>query len=129
MENALDNYVIRGIIHCMKKYKHIIKYLIISYIIILSGVAHNIPLLRAIIVHPRFVSGDINTKFLQEVYPDGFKGHVLTAGGRCDLLATAAALYVAAQLRSQKFLGNLRWVFDGDLGDTSSHQLVFFPFL
>ncbi|XP_056620017.1 propionyl-CoA carboxylase alpha chain, mitochondrial isoform X1 [Triplophysa dalaica] len=83
MENALDNYVIRG-------------------------VAHNIPLLRAIIVHPRFVSGDINTKFLQEVYPDGFKGHVLTAGGRCDLLATAAALYVAAQLRSQKFLGNLR---------------------
>ncbi|KAI7811507.1 propionyl-CoA carboxylase alpha chain [Triplophysa rosa] len=83
MENALDNYVIRG-------------------------VAHNIPLLRAIIVHPRFVSGDINTKFLQEVYPDGFKGHVLTAGGRYDLLATAAALYVAAQLRSQKFLGNLR---------------------
>ncbi|XP_056110300.1 propionyl-CoA carboxylase alpha chain, mitochondrial [Rhinichthys klamathensis goyatoka] len=83
MENALDNYVIRG-------------------------VTHNIPLLREIIVHPRFVSGDISTKFLPEVYPDGFKGHMLTAGERRELLATAAALYVAAQLRSQKFLGDLR---------------------
>uniref|UniRef100_A0A673GWE5 Propionyl-CoA carboxylase alpha chain, mitochondrial n=1 Tax=Sinocyclocheilus rhinocerous TaxID=307959 RepID=A0A673GWE5_9TELE len=82
MEDALDNYVIRG-------------------------VTHNIPLLREIIVHPRFVSGDISTKFLPEVYPDGFKGHMLTAGERRELLATAAALYVAAQLRSQKFLGDL----------------------
>uniref|UniRef100_A0A8C2PPT1 Propionyl-CoA carboxylase alpha chain, mitochondrial n=1 Tax=Cyprinus carpio TaxID=7962 RepID=A0A8C2PPT1_CYPCA len=76
MEEALDNYVIRG-------------------------VTHNIPLLREIIVHPRFVSGDISTKFLPEVYPDGFKGHMLTAGERRELLATTAALYVAAQLRSQ----------------------------
>uniref|UniRef100_A0A8C2I4P1 Propionyl-CoA carboxylase alpha chain, mitochondrial n=2 Tax=Cyprinus carpio TaxID=7962 RepID=A0A8C2I4P1_CYPCA len=83
MEEALDNYVIRG-------------------------VTHNIPLLREIIVHPRFVSGDISTKFLPEVYPDGFKGHMLTAGERRELLATTAALYVAAQLRSQKFLGDLR---------------------
>uniref|UniRef100_A0A671KYS3 propionyl-CoA carboxylase n=1 Tax=Sinocyclocheilus anshuiensis TaxID=1608454 RepID=A0A671KYS3_9TELE len=83
MEDALDNYVIRG-------------------------VTHNIPLLREIIVHSRFVSGDISTKFLPEVYPDGFKGHMLTAGERRELLATAAALYVAAQLRSQKFLGDLR---------------------
>uniref|UniRef100_A0A8C2HXG0 Propionyl-CoA carboxylase subunit alpha n=1 Tax=Cyprinus carpio TaxID=7962 RepID=A0A8C2HXG0_CYPCA len=83
MEEALDNYVIRD-------------------------VTHNIPLLREIIVHPRFVSGDISTKFLPEVYPDGFKGHMLTAGERRELLATAAALYVAAQLRSQKFLGDLR---------------------
>ncbi|XP_026100461.1 propionyl-CoA carboxylase alpha chain, mitochondrial-like isoform X1 [Carassius auratus] len=83
MEEALDHYVIRG-------------------------VTHNIPLLREIIVHPRFVSGDISTKFLPEVYPDGFKGHLLTAGERQELLATAAALYVAAQLRSQKFLGDVR---------------------
>lgn len=36
--------------------------------------AHNISLLREVIVHPRFVQGDISTKFLPEVYPDGFKG-------------------------------------------------------
>ncbi|XP_062866614.1 propionyl-CoA carboxylase alpha chain, mitochondrial isoform X2 [Trichomycterus rosablanca] len=83
MEDALDNYVIRG-------------------------VTHNIPLLREIIVHPRFISGDISTNFLPEVYPEGFKGHPLTASERRELLAAAASLYVAAQLRSQKFLGQQR---------------------
>ncbi|NXN33099.1 PCCA carboxylase, partial [Nycticryphes semicollaris] len=83
MEEALDNYVIRG-------------------------VAHNISLLREVIVHPRFVQGDISTKFLPEVYPDGFKGHKLTDLERRELLATAASLYVAEQLRSQQFLGTPR---------------------
>ncbi|XP_053188971.1 propionyl-CoA carboxylase alpha chain, mitochondrial [Scomber japonicus] len=83
MEDALDNYVIRG-------------------------VTHNIPLLREIITHPRFISGDISTNFLPEVYPDGFKGHQLEADKRRELLASAAALYITAQLRSQKVLGNQR---------------------
>ncbi|KAJ8401257.1 hypothetical protein AAFF_G00384880, partial [Aldrovandia affinis] len=83
MEEALDSYVIRG-------------------------VTHNIPLLREIIVHPRFISGDISTNFLPEVYPDGFKGHQLSDSERAELLATAASLFVATQLRSQRFLGNLR---------------------
>uniref|UniRef100_A0A8D3DET5 Propionyl-CoA carboxylase alpha chain, mitochondrial n=1 Tax=Scophthalmus maximus TaxID=52904 RepID=A0A8D3DET5_SCOMX len=76
MEDALDNYVIRG-------------------------VTHNIPLLREIITHPRFISGDISTNFLPEVYPDGFKGHQLEADKRRELLASAAALYITAQLRRQ----------------------------
>lgn len=38
---------------------------------------HNISLLREVIIHPRFVQGDISTKFLPEVYPDGFKGLLL----------------------------------------------------
>uniref|UniRef100_A0AAR2LA12 Propionyl-CoA carboxylase alpha chain, mitochondrial n=1 Tax=Pygocentrus nattereri TaxID=42514 RepID=A0AAR2LA12_PYGNA len=75
---------------------------------ILLGVTHNIPLLREIIVHPRFISGDISTNFLPEVYPEGFKGHLLSTGEQRELLAAAAALYVAAQLRSQKFLGPQR---------------------
>ncbi|MCI4393810.1 hypothetical protein PGIGA_G00161760 [Pangasianodon gigas] len=83
MEDALDNYVIRG-------------------------VTHNIPLLREIIVHPRFISGEISTNFLPEVYPDGFKGHLLTASEQRELLAAASALYVATQLRSQRFLGQQR---------------------
>lgn len=72
------------------------------------GVTHNIPLLREIITHPRFIAGDISTSFLPEVYPEGFKGHQLDVNGRRELLASAAALYVTAQLRSQKVLGNLR---------------------
>lgn len=37
-------------------------------------------------------------------------GHQLTDSERRELLATAACVFVAAQLRSQKFEGNLRWV-------------------
>uniref|UniRef100_A0A3P9LUI6 Propionyl-CoA carboxylase alpha chain, mitochondrial n=1 Tax=Oryzias latipes TaxID=8090 RepID=A0A3P9LUI6_ORYLA len=83
MEESLDRYVIRG-------------------------VTHNIPLLREIITHPLFISGDISTNFLPEVYPEGFKGHQLEAEQRRELLASAAALHIAAQLRSQSILGNLR---------------------
>ena len=38
------------------------------------GVTHNVPLLRDVITEQRFVSGDVNTKYLPETYPDGFKG-------------------------------------------------------
>ncbi|KAM5288911.1 propionyl-CoA carboxylase alpha chain isoform 5-T5 [Ctenodactylus gundi] len=78
MEDALDNYVIRG-------------------------VTHNISLLREVIINSRFVKGDFSTKFLSDVYPDGFKGHMLTETERNQLLAIASSLFVAFQLRAQHF--------------------------
>uniref|UniRef100_A0A7N8Y222 Propionyl-CoA carboxylase alpha chain, mitochondrial n=1 Tax=Mastacembelus armatus TaxID=205130 RepID=A0A7N8Y222_9TELE len=81
MEDALDNYVVRG-------------------------VTHNISLLREIITHPRFISGDISTNFLPDIYPNGFKGHELEVDERRELLASAAALYITTQLRSQRVLAS-----------------------
>uniref|UniRef100_UPI00398EF4B6 propionyl-CoA carboxylase alpha chain, mitochondrial n=1 Tax=Pristiophorus japonicus TaxID=55135 RepID=UPI00398EF4B6 len=81
MEEALDNYVIRG-------------------------VTHNIPLLREVIIHPRFVKGDITTNFLSEVYPDGFKGHRLADSEHKQLLATVGSIYVATLLKAQRVLRN-----------------------
>ncbi|XP_027709896.1 propionyl-CoA carboxylase alpha chain, mitochondrial isoform X2 [Vombatus ursinus] len=83
MEAALDNYVIRG-------------------------VTHNIALLREVINHKRFVEGDINTKFLSDVYPDGFKGHKLTKTEKQQLMAIASSLYVSFQLRARRFEENSR---------------------
>ena len=40
----------------------------------ITGVTHNIPLLRDILTEKRFVEGDISTNYLPEVFPDGFKG-------------------------------------------------------
>ncbi|XP_061482575.1 propionyl-CoA carboxylase alpha chain, mitochondrial isoform X2 [Rhineura floridana] len=104
MEEALDSYVIRG-------------------------VAHNIALLREVIIHPRFVQGDVNTKFLPDVYPDGFKGHTLKDSEKRELLVTAASLYVTEQLRSQRFMGTPRvsvvqpdvnkWELSVQLGETA----------
>uniref|UniRef100_A0A667FFH0 Propionyl-CoA carboxylase alpha chain, mitochondrial n=1 Tax=Lynx canadensis TaxID=61383 RepID=A0A667FFH0_LYNCA len=47
-----------------------------------------------------FIEGDINTKFLSDVYPDG---HKLTEIERNQLLAIASSLFVAFQLRAQHF--------------------------
>lgn len=39
---------------------------------VIRGVKHNIAFLGALIAHPRFKSGDFNTNFIAEQYPDGF---------------------------------------------------------
>ena len=48
MQDALDEYVIRG-------------------------VRHNITFLAALISHPKFLRGDISTHFIAEEFPEGFK--------------------------------------------------------
>jgi len=48
MQDALDEYVIRG-------------------------VRHNITFLAALIAHPKFLSADISTHFIGEEFPEGFK--------------------------------------------------------
>lgn len=58
---------------------------------VIRGVTHNIPMLRDIITEDRFVKGNISTKYLPEVYPDGFKGECLS---RCWGQVFAFALEV-----------------------------------
>ncbi|KAF1748353.1 hypothetical protein GCK72_024820 [Caenorhabditis remanei] len=79
MQEALDNYVIRG-------------------------VTHNIPLLRDIVQEKRFRTGDITTKYLPEVYPEGFQGTVLTANEQETVIAFAAALNARKLARANQFL-------------------------
>lgn len=62
-----------------------------SYVI--RGVTHNIPLLREIITHPHFQSGDFSTKFLAIEFPDGFSGHVLTLSESNTFLPILAWAY------------------------------------
>ena len=78
MANALDNYVIRG-------------------------VTNNISLLRDIITEKDFVQGNITTKYLQKVYPEGFKGKNLDSTQMNTLIATTAVIYAKEQLRSRSF--------------------------
>lgn len=72
-----------------------------SYVI--KGLTHNIPLLREVISHPKFQSGDITTKFLAEEYPDGFDGHHLTDKERIAL--TASAAHVHCEFQKELFFG------------------------
>ncbi|WP_392506746.1 acetyl-CoA carboxylase biotin carboxylase subunit [Rickettsia sp. 2024-CO-Wats] len=76
-----------------------------SYII--NGIAHNIGFLEAVILHPRFVSGDISTAFIQEEYPDGFSGASLTSEVTTVFLATAIFIYISEQRRASLISGNI----------------------
>jgi len=88
MEKALDEYVIKG-------------------------VTHNIPLLRGVISHPRFVKGTITTKFLKEEYPEGFDGHQMTQEDTVNLTAVVASVWARREENS-----NL-WIAGG--GSLASH--------
>ncbi|KAG8178427.1 hypothetical protein JTE90_019136 [Oedothorax gibbosus] len=79
MINALDAYVIRG-------------------------VSHNIPLLRDIMTESKFVKGDISTKYLYEVYPDGFSGKQLTETQLEHLASLCGCIFVRNETRSRHFL-------------------------
>lgn len=78
MTKALDNYVIRG-------------------------VTNNISLLRDIVTEEHFVKGDISTKYLNKIYPDGFKGKTLHKDEQNSLVGLASAIYLKDALRSQTF--------------------------
>lgn len=67
MESALDEYVIKG-------------------------VTHNIPLLRDVVSHKRFIKGNLTTKFLAEEYPKGFQGRDFTADDLTQLAAVVGAV-------------------------------------
>jgi len=82
MRSALDSYVIRG-------------------------VTHNVNFLRELCDHPRFIAGDINTKFIPDEYPEGFKGHRFskTPGASRALVAAALTLFARNRTTGRKFFG------------------------
>lgn len=69
MSNALDSYYIRG-------------------------VKNNISFLSALIIHPRFISGNLTTNFINEEYPEGFSANVLSQADMAVFVATAAVIHV-----------------------------------
>ncbi|KAJ2882635.1 hypothetical protein H4R27_003320 [Coemansia aciculifera] len=59
---------------------------------LITGVTHNIPLLRDVVASPAFAAGRTSTSFLAEHYPHGFKGHRLDEHSAPQLAAATAAL-------------------------------------
>jgi propionyl-CoA carboxylase alpha chain len=58
--------------------------------------------------HPRFVSGDISTAFIQEEFPEGFEGASLEAGTLKRLAAAAAAFNMVVEARAAEISGAMR---------------------
>lgn len=83
---------------------------------IVLGVTHNIPLLRDVMSHPRFIEGNLTTAFLAEEYPEGFQGHIMSALDKDNLTAVIASVWYLCQ--STKF----QWIKGG--GSFINHHVI-----
>jgi propionyl-CoA carboxylase alpha chain len=73
-----------------------------------EGIGHNLPFCAAVMDHPRFISGDISTAFIEEEYPDGFKGVTPDTGVLRRLAAAAAHMKTVRETRDALISGAMR---------------------
>ncbi len=73
---------------------------------VIRGIASNIPFQAALLAHPRFVSGQFNTGFIAEEYPQGFAGTAVPEDPDF-LLALAAAAHRRLRERAAAISGQL----------------------
>ena len=74
---------------------------------VIRGVSSNLAFQAALLSHPRFASGDFNTGFIADEYPNGFAGAAAGEGARHFLLALAAAVQRRLLARSAGLVGQL----------------------
>ncbi|SFT90416.1 acetyl-CoA carboxylase biotin carboxylase subunit [Sedimentitalea nanhaiensis] len=73
----------------------------------IEGIGHNIPFLAAVMDHPRFMSGDITTAFIEEEYPDGFEGVTLGDDALRRIAAAASAMHRVVEIRRARVSGRM----------------------
>ena len=74
---------------------------------VIRGVSSNIPFQAALLAHPNFQSGDFNTGFIAQEYPQGFSAASVQARDPNFLLALAAATNRRMLERSAGITGQL----------------------
>jgi propionyl-CoA carboxylase alpha chain len=72
-----------------------------------EGIGHNLPFCAAVMDHPKFVSGDITTAFIEEEYPDGFQGVALPKETLARIASSAAAMHRVAEIRRARISGTM----------------------
>ncbi len=72
-----------------------------------EGIGHNLPFLSAVMDHPKFVSGNITTAFIEEEYPEGFESPQLPEDLLRLVAAAAAAMYRVTEIRRTRVSGRM----------------------
>ncbi|SFR55386.1 acetyl-CoA carboxylase biotin carboxylase subunit [Litoreibacter janthinus] len=72
-----------------------------------EGIGHNLPFCAAVMDHPKFVSGDITTAFIEEEYPEGFEGVALPKDTLARIASSAAAMHRVAEIRRARISGTM----------------------
>jgi propionyl-CoA carboxylase alpha chain len=71
----------------------------------IRGVNHNISFLNALMVHPRFVAGELTTNFIAEEFPEGFNADLVTQNNPHIAVVVAAAVHQEYRERSAQISG------------------------
>jgi propionyl-CoA carboxylase alpha chain len=73
----------------------------------IRGVSHNISLLAALMVHPRFVEGRLSTNMIAEEYPDGFHASDVPHEDPAMIIAVSASINRRYRDRAAKITGQM----------------------
>ena len=83
----------------------------------IEGIGQNIPFLHSVYRNQDFRSGNISTAFIENNYPEGFKGESLSNEERSQLVALVAFAYHTKNLRDQAISGRLDPFEEGAVGE------------
>jgi propionyl-CoA carboxylase alpha chain len=75
---------------------------------VIHGIDSNIPFQATLMQHPDFISGNMNTGFIQQNFPKGFVGGVLNDEDKQLLCAVASSIHLQYVLRSGNISGQLQ---------------------
>ena len=73
----------------------------------IEGIGHNLPFLAAVMDHPKFISGEMTTAFIEEEFPDGFSGVTPDAETSVRLAAVAAHMKMRKEARAAQISGGM----------------------
>ena len=73
----------------------------------IDGIGHNVDFLSALMQHPRFRAGNLETDFIADEYPDGFHGAPADEQLTGDLAAIAALIAATHDARAAEIDGQL----------------------
>jgi propionyl-CoA carboxylase alpha chain len=73
----------------------------------IRGVNHNISFLNALMVHPRFVAGELTTNFIAEEFPDGFNADLVPQTNPAIATVVAASIHQEYRERSALISGQM----------------------
>ena len=102
-----DSMIAKLIVHGFDRYDAIARMREALNGFVIRGVSSNIPFQAALLVHPKFVSGDFNTGFIAEHYAQGFRAEDVPHADPDFLIALAAAAYRRYRDRAATISGQL----------------------
>jgi propionyl-CoA carboxylase alpha chain len=102
-----DSMIAKLIVHGQDRNEAIAKMREALNAFVIRGIASNIPFQAALLAHPRFVSGQFNTGFIAEEYPQGFPGAAVPRQDPDFPLALLAAAHRRLRERAAAISGQL----------------------